>query len=821
MLRRSVILLVILLGVIALAGPLLGLIVQPLVAEASEVPSLHSWSELSLRTLCWSIGTALLAMLLGWLPGRMLGSCLAARRQGRLGFSWPLVMSAMLIPLLVPAYAIFYSWWQTWPADSWLFRWLVDREAIGLGRQFTLGVALVGWSWPLVSLCVAPAAASWPRSRSEQLRTDGASWWQFTVARLHHEIGGLLLGGMLVSALVFGNVICFDLAGVFTIGNELRALGAVQAGPVAMGWLALPAIVVALMAAITIWLVMRRPVDDTPVEAPPSSKRSILVFLALWMCTVVLPIVLLVMNLDLDSFDLWRQHGGAILRDLLRGLLVGVVGVIIFLGLLGLLRSTVRWNRWCGESLAMIWFAMFLFPGSLISMMVQAGIDLLPSESLQVWILSSGLAMHVGLIASLGGIAALAARWAVWSEPRDLRDLRQLHGGRWSGDGQRVCFMSLVVGLITMLLSLGEIPITMQLAPPAPSPPISVTVLNAMHYQRPETVIAVLAFLVALGAMVAIVLALLTRPWKPFGNSSSLMVMMMTLLVMFGCEQQGEVDPVLQVDAVLGGPGRSPGRFDYPRAAAIDQETGDFYVIEKGGRVQRLRSDGSPVLDWMMPRIDHGRPTGISTSPDGKVWIPDTHEHRVLIYDNQGQVLHEFGRYGTEAGEFIYPTDITFGPDDLIYISEYGGNDRIQVFNQDLEWVRTLGSPGVEVGQFQRPQSIMFTPDGEQLIVADARNRRVQSIHPVTGEARVLVQGDVVGPLQVPFGLWVQADGSMLVTDLGSHRLLKYSAAGELQSSAGGWGWGEGQLRDPWVVMQQAGQTFILDSGNSRILSVP
>jgi DNA-binding beta-propeller fold protein YncE len=381
--------------------------------------------------------------------------------------------------------------------------------------------------------------------------------------------------------------------------------------------------------------------------------------------------------------------------------------------------------------------------------------------------------------------------------------------------------MSTVVGVVTSLLSLGDIPITMQLAPPAPSPPISVTVLNAMHYQRPETVIAVLAFLVGLGGLMAVLLACLSRPWRSASGSNSVMLMFMTLIIMVGCEQREEADPVLQVEAVIGGPGRLPGRFDYPRAAAIDQSTGDFYVIEKAGRVQRISSDGTPLMDWMMPRIDHGRPTGISIGPDGEVWIPDTHEHRILVYDDQGELQDEFGGYGTAPGQFIYPTDIAFGPDGLIYIAEYGGNDRIQVFNQQREWVRTLGSPGTAAGQFQRPQSIMFTPDGQELIVADARNRRVQSVNPMTGEARILVQGDVVGPLRVPFGLCVQEDGSILVTDVGSHQLLEYSAAGELQSSAGGWGWGAGQLRDPWVVMQRSGRTFVLDSGNSRILRLP
>ena len=61
---------------------------------------------------------------------------------------------------------------------------------------------------------------------------------------------------------------------------------------------------------------------------------------------------------------------------------------------------------------------------------------------------------------------------------------------------------------------------------------------------------------------------------------------------------------------LFGRSGMGPGEFNYPRAAAWSPG-GDFYVIDKGGHLQALKPDGSPICGWMMPAVDAGRPRQI------------------------------------------------------------------------------------------------------------------------------------------------------------------------------------------------------------------
>ena len=88
----------------------------------------------------------------------------------------------------------------------------------------------------------------------------------------------------------------------------------------------------------------------------------------------------------------------------------------------------------------------------------------------------------------------------------------------------------------------------------------------------------------------------------------------------------------------------------------------------------------------------------------------------------------------------------------------------------------------------------------------------------ITGEGKIILQGSPGQLLSIPFGLIQQEDGVLLVTDIGSNCVLELDSSGRILQAKGGWGWGTGQLRDPWALAQQGDGTLVLDSGNNRIL---
>ncbi len=327
------------------------------------------------------------------------------------------------------------------------------------------------------------------------------------------------------------------------------------------------------------------------------------------------------------------------------------------------------------------------------------------------------------------------------------------------------------------------------------------------------------------------------------------------LLACAGCEPEAESNRPINVVRTLGEPGRFPGQFTYPRAFDFDGER--LWIIDKSARVQQIDPEtGLCGLWWQMPEFDLGMPTGVSigpaTGPDGSVvraiYVPDTHYHRVLVYalpdekpgksiEFEPELLASFGSLGTEPGQFIYPTDVAVllsndgSAVERIYVSEYGGNDRINVFDSSHRFLFSFGTLGDGLDptalEFSRPQAIVIDRERGELLVTDTCNHRV---------GRFTLDGELLGwtgspvppgdddpaatvRLDFPYSLSLLEDSTVLVTEFGACRVQRLDLErGVSLGSFGVAGRGEGELATPWAAVVLGRETFILDSGNGRIV---
>jgi len=317
------------------------------------------------------------------------------------------------------------------------------------------------------------------------------------------------------------------------------------------------------------------------------------------------------------------------------------------------------------------------------------------------------------------------------------------------------------------------------------------------------------------------------------------MVCGVLLASMVGCDmKQAEGDSVLRVRRVLGEPGKQPGQFMYPRGIASG--AGQLWVIDKGARVQRLDPEtGLALVYFQTPIFEQGKPTGLTVAPlpsDGSrvgLYVADTHYSRVLIYDTEAETMEpiaEFGSYGMGPGQFVYPSDVAVltdnsGEVERIYVSEYGGNDRISIFDADLNFLRSFGTYGVafdmaESGDgivFDRPQSIEIDPIAGEVIVADACNHRIGRFT-LDGELIAWLGGAGSDLFRYPYGLELVQGRGALVAEYGGNRIRHIDLeSGMTLGIYGTAGREVGQLASPWGVAVLDGEAFILDSGNNRL----
>jgi hypothetical protein len=58
--------------------------------------------------------------------------------------------------------------------------------------------------------------------------------------------------------------------------------------------------------------------------------------------------------------------------------------------------------------------------------------------------------------------------------------------------------------------------------------------------------------------------------------------------------------------------------------------------------------------------------------------VPDYSNHRVQVFDHDGQFLAAWGKYGTDAGQFASALGVAVGGDGTVYVTD--GGKRLQAF---------------------------------------------------------------------------------------------------------------------------------------------
>lgn len=292
-------------------------------------------------------------------------------------------------------------------------------------------------------------------------------------------------------------------------------------------------------------------------------------------------------------------------------------------------------------------------------------------------------------------------------------------------------------------------------------------------------------------------------------------VLLLTLACIYGCRRRPAT--ANGVIAVFGRLGLASGSFSYPRAVDTDAN-GAVFVVDKSGRVQRFSADGTFERVWRMPDTANGKPVGLTVGPDGRLFVADTHYHRVMVFDRDGHLQASFGSEGTGPGEFLLPTDVAIDADGYVYVSEYQGNDRITKWSPDFEFVKSMADTPIHGKRLSRPAAIDID-DQQTLWVADACNHRIVRLSREGDVLAVFGQfGTAPGQLRYPYDLAVSPDGTLLVCEYEGNRLHWFTKDGQSVRTWGRPGRAPGELFSPWgAAYGPHGRIYIVDSGNNRV----
>ena len=269
---------------------------------------------------------------------------------------------------------------------------------------------------------------------------------------------------------------------------------------------------------------------------------------------------------------------------------------------------------------------------------------------------------------------------------------------------------------------------------------------------------------------------------------------------------------------VVGSRGVGVGQLNKPRSVAVDAQD-NLYVVDMTGRVQKFSSNGVFLLSWQMPQTDLGKPKGMCRDRSGSILVLEPHYQRVNVFSPDGKLLVQWGKRGTNAGEFMLPRAVAVDSRGEVFVSEYGIVERVQRFAPRGEKLLDgFGHAGNAPGEFNRPEGLCVDAQ-DRLYVADSCNHRIQVFSRDGKFLRAYGKpGKGIGEFSYPYDICVDASGRQYVAEFGNSRIQVFDANDQPLEIIGGPGLEPGQFNDPWgLALDSAGNLYVADSQNHRV----
>jgi len=147
-----------------------------------------------------------------------------------------------------------------------------------------------------------------------------------------------------------------------------------------------------------------------------------------------------------------------------------------------------------------------------------------------------------------------------------------------------------------------------------------------------------------------------------------------------------------------------------PGGMAIDTENRLLYVADVNQdqvlvydadtlKLKRRMGTGGQKHALTTPG-DFARPGGLAVDSEGNLYVADTLNNRIEIFDGDGKFISTFGKAGDGPGYFARPKGVAIDSDNHIWVVD-GMQDRVQVFNQETQLLISFGGHGLLPGMFQ------------------------------------------------------------------------------------------------------------------------
>ena len=178
-----------------------------------------------------------------------------------------------------------------------------------------------------------------------------------------------------------------------------------------------------------------------------------------------------------------------------------------------------------------------------------------------------------------------------------------------------------------------------------------------------------------------------------------------------------------------------------PLGLAIDTERRLLYVVDTkqdvvlvydADSLKPLRKIGTPGKKHTLTGPgEFSLPTNIALDKEGNVYVTDSLNFRVEIFDAEGNFLSQFGQHCDAIGCFERPKGIAVDSDGHIWVVDTG-LALVEIYNRDGELLAYVGGPGRSLGRFNDPMGIAIDKNNRVFVSEQYPWGRVQQFRYIT-----------------------------------------------------------------------------------------
>ena len=205
-----------------------------------------------------------------------------------------------------------------------------------------------------------------------------------------------------------------------------------------------------------------------------------------------------------------------------------------------------------------------------------------------------------------------------------------------------------------------------------------------------------------------------------------------------GCEANPELDPIFKFDRNTGEVLTSfgAGLFVTPHGFHVDSD-GNVWATDFGGneagtkghQVIKFSPEGEVLLRLGEAGVagsgpgQLNQPCDVITAPNGDIFVADGHSGqganpppgstgRILKFNSEGVFIKEWGEIGWAPGQFRTPHSLAFDSQGRLFVADRG-NHRIQIFDQDGNYIDSYEQFSRISGLFITPNDMLYAIDSE------------------------------------------------------------------------------------------------------------